>query len=924
MKSICLKLTVLLIFISLTSAGQVGNITGRVTDSKTGAPLQGASITNKKTGKTVASAADGSFSIAGNAGDELGITITGYSAGSVTATSATGVSVQLDPSATVLSDVIMVGTRRLSRMKAETPVPVDVLNVGQMTMSTARADLTSMMNYAAPSFNYNKQSGSDGADHIDLATLRGLSPDQTLVLVNGKRRHQTAFVAVFGTRGRGSSGTDLSALPYNAVERVEILRDGASAQYGTDAIAGVINLVLKKSTGVFTGNAGYSAYSDKKFNPYFKKQLGQYVYENGMDGNAFNFNGNYGVRIGKQGGFMNFTANFINQGKTYRQVLETDPNSADYLPTNIYRRAHGDGSLTAGGVFMNMEAPVNDKGSVFYAFGGYNYKSSDAFAFTRNWSARPDRFPTASDGSLIYVPDIMKLTADGDTFFNPHIQTKVTDYSLAAGVRGTFSCGWDWDLSNSFGYNDFHFYGDKTFNASLGADKTHFDDGGFNLFLNTANFAVSKNVCSDLFLAFGGELRSEGYKLYAGEEASYKNFDPNGDKATGSQGFPGYQPSDEVNASRTVLSGYGNAEWKVSKSFSLDAALRYGNFSDFGETWNSKLAGLLKVGNQFAFRGSISNGFRAPSLAQINFSSTFTTVQGGEIAEVKIAPNRSVITRTAGIPDLKQERSVNASLGFTCSPIPSLNISVDAYQVKIWDRVVLSGQFSADDNTLDPALTDTMRNLNVSYAQFFANAVNTTNMGLDVVVDYNKKLRNGRYVRALFSGNFQKMQIDNVNVPGKLNNTEDHRESFFSDRERAFLLASAPKTKFSLNAEYGTKKWSVGARVTYFGKVEILGYGEDGLGVDPQVPTDADPNVYVPDRYIYSGKYVTDAYVTYHINKHLQFSMGADNLFNVHPELGVNPLARGWAFNNETGGPWDAVQMGGNGTRLFARVGFNF
>jgi iron complex outermembrane receptor protein len=924
MKSTILRLAACMLLFSVSAFAQQAEITGKVTDSKSGAPLSGATIVNKSTGKTSLSGTDGGYIIAGKKGDAIAVTMTGYGSVTLTVGASAMLAIQLNPSAAVLSDVVMVGTRRSGRMKTETPVPVDVLNVDQMTLSTARTDLTSMMNYAAPSFNYNKQSGSDGADHIDLATLRGLSPDQTLVLVNGKRRHQTAFVAVFGTRGRGSSGTDLSAIPYNAVERVEILRDGASAQYGSDAIAGVINLVLKKNTGIFSGNLGYSAYHDKEFNPYFKKELGQYVYENAFDGNTVNFNSNYGVTLGKRGGYIHFAGNYLSQGKTYRQVLETDASSDKYLPTNIYRRAHGDGSITSGGLFLNMEAPMNDRGTVFYAFGGSNYKSSDAYAFTRNWSARPDRFPTAADGSLIYVPDIMRTTADGDTFFNPHIQTKVSDYSLAAGVRGTFASGWDWDLSNSYGRNDFHFYGDKTFNASLGADKTHFDDGGFNYAMNTTNLVVSKNLCADLFTAFGAEYRTENYNLYAGEEGSYKNYDPNGDKATGSQGFPGYQPSDVVKAKRNVISAYANAEWKVSKSFSMDAALRYGSFSDFGETWNSKLAGLLKVGDHFSFRGSVSNGFRAPSLAQINFSSTFTTVQGGEIAEVKIAPNTSAITRAAGIPELKQERSLNTSLGFICNPLPSLNISVDAYRIRIWDRVVLSGQFSADDNTLDPALTALMQNLKVSYAQFFANAVNTTNMGIDFVADYNKKLSGGKYIKGVFSGNFQRMDINNINVPGKLNNTEDHRKGFFSDREQAFLLASAPKTKFALTAEYGTSKWSVGTRVTYFGKVNLLGYGEDGLGINPQVPTDADENVYVPDSYFYGGKYVTDVYVTYRVTKSLQLSAGADNLLNVHPDLGVNPLARGWAFNNETGGPWDAVQMGGNGTRIFARIGFHF
>ena len=905
-----------------TALAQKQTVSGKITDSKTGSPISGVSVTVRSTNTGTVSAADGSFSILAGANDVLEISIIGYKKQVVELNGRTTVSVSMEALAETLTEMVLVGTRRSGRVKLETPVPVDVVNVGQISATTARTDITSILNYAAPSFNYNKQSGSDGADHIDLATLRGLGPDQTLGLINGKRRHQTAFVAVFGTRGRGNSGTDLSALPVNAIDRVEILRDGASAQYGSDAIAGVINLVLKKTTGVFSGNIGYGTYYDPKYNPNSEKGYKQYVHDGAFDGNTFNFNGNYGFKVGSKG-FLNLSMNLITQGKTYRQALDTNANSKDFMYTNVYRRAHGDGSVLNAGGFMNMEVPINGNTS-FYAFGGYNYKASDAFAFTRNWSARPDRFPTNTNGSLIYVPSIMRITGDADTFYNPHIQTLISDASLAAGVKGKSAKGLNWDLSNSIGINNFHFFGDKTFNASKGASQTHFDDGGFNFLQNTLNANFSKELTEMLNLAFGAEYRYERYKLFAGEEASYKNYDPSGDKATGAQGFPGYQPNDEVNANRSVLGVYGDVEADITKSFLVGAAVRFENYSDFGSTLNLKLATRLKASSNFNLRGSVSTGFRAPSLQQINFSSTFTTVQGGNISEVKIAPNYSPITKAAGIPELKQEKSLNASLGFAWKPVSELSITIDGYLVKIRDRVVLSGQFSVDDNTLDPALIAAMQGLKVGLAQFFANAVNTTNRGIDIVIDYNKKLDSKQNFRALFTGNFQKMKINKINTPSKLNDTEDHRKTFLSDREQKFILASAPNTKFAVNLEYGIEKITFGTRLTYFGKVNLLGYGEDGLGINPQVPSDANSNVYVPDSYNYSGKLVTDLYFNLKLNKSLNLSLGTDNLFNVHPDLGINPLARGWAFNNETGGPWDAVQMGGNGRRLFARIGFSF
>lgn len=920
-----LKPLLFLVFIFLTQTilAQRQAVTGKVTDSKTGNPVTGATVIVRATKAGTTTTADGSFTIQAAANDVLEISMVGYKTITIGVNGRTSLTVSIESASQELTEIVLVGTRRNGRVKTETPVPVDVVNIGQVTATTARMDITSILNYAAPSFNYNKQSGSDGADHIDLATLRGLGPDQTLVLINGKRRHQTAFVAVFGTRGRGNSGTDLSALPLSAIDRVEILRDGASAQYGSDAISGVINLVLKKTTGVFSGNIGYGTYYDKKYNPHFKEGYKQYVHDGAFDGNAITFNGNYGVKLGDKGGFLNFTMNVLHQGKTYRQALDTNAGSKNFMYTNIYRRAHGDGSLTNIGGFVNMEVPLSGT-THFYAFGGVNHKSSDAFAFTRNWSARPDRFPTDNNGRIIYVPSIMRITGDADTFFNPHIQTKIRDLSLVAGVKGKSSGGWDWDISNAIGSNNFHFYGDKTFNASKGASQTHFDDGGFNFAQNTVNASFSKELTTAFNLAFGAEYRYERYKLFAGEEASYKNYDATGDKATGAQGFPGYQPGDEITATRSVIGVYADAEADITKGFLVGAAVRFENYSDFGSTFNVKLATRVKASSNFNLRGSVSTGFRAPSLQQINFSSTFTTVQGGTIAEVKIAPNYSPITRAAGIPKLKQEKSVNFSLGFAWKPVPDLSVTVDGYLVKIKDRVVLSGQFSVDDNTLDPALITAMQQLDVSLAQFFANAVNTTNKGIDIVFDYNKKISKGQSFRGLFTANFQKMNIDKINVPVKLDDSQDHRKTFLSDREQKFILASAPNTKFAFNLEYGINNFTVGTRLTYFGKVVLLGYGEDGLGIDPKVPSDADANVKVADQYNYGGKLVTDLYFNYKFNNKISFSWGLDNLFNIHPDLGINPAARGWAFNNETGGPWDAVQMGGNGTRLFARLGFSF
>jgi iron complex outermembrane receptor protein len=578
---------------------------------------------------------------------------------------------------------------------------------------------------------------------------------------------------------------------------------------------------------------------------------------------------------------------------------------------------------------LNMRAPLGSSNASFYAFGGFNQKWSDAYAFTRSWNSKPERFPTDGNGNLIYVPSIMYSVNNGDgsfdTVYNPHIQTHVQDASLSAGVEWKTNGGWNWDVSNTIGGNNFHYFGDKTFNASLGAEPNHLDDGGFSFLQNAVNADLSKklpSVARGLNLAFGGEFRFENYKIYKGEEASWQLYDV--DKAPGSQGYPGYRPADEVNDDRTVEGVYADAELDATEAWLLGGAVRYEHYSDFGSTLNFKFDTRYKLAHEFNLRGSFSSGFRAPSLAQINFSNTFTTVQAGNILEVKIAPNYSEIAKAAGIPNLQQEKSLNASLGFAWKALPELTITVDGYWVQIKDRVVLSGQFSADDPDLDPALTDVLKELKVAYAQFFANAVNTTNTGVDIVFDYKKRFGGNKHFNALLTGNIQSMTIDKINVPEKLSGTETLRKTFYSDREQKFLLASAPKQKFALSLEYGLNKLAIGARVTYFGKIDLYGYGEDGSGIDPKVPTDANPDVYVADQYIYGGKFVPDVYLSYKLCKGASLFIGADNFTNVHPDYGFVQSAKYWAFNNETGGPWDAVQMGFNGIHLFAKLAFNF
>jgi iron complex outermembrane recepter protein len=947
MKKITIFSQAIIICLTLISFSYAQTISGKVTDATTGSAIEFASVAIKGTKQGTTTNSAGNFTLTAKAGTTLVVSATGYSPQEIKATE--NISVALQPQATDLTDVVVVGTRGLARAKTETAVPIDVIKINQVGTPTAKMDLTSVLNMAAPSFNYNKQSGSDGADHVDLGTLRGLAPDQTLVLINGKRRHTTALVGLFGTRGKGSSGTDLNAFPQAAVDRIEILRDGASAQYGSDAMAGVINIILKKDINHWTVNAGWAGYYDTKFNASKFNAGNQYVAGNKIDGQTFTFSATNGFAIGNNGGFASFALDALTQGKTYRQADTTDwandKNALPFLGTG--RRAFGDGSVNSYGALYNMELPIKNSRSVFYSFASVKTRESDAFAYSRNFSARPERFPVTLGGDLIFVPSIMQVANDGETYYNPHIGTNINDASIALGLKGKTARNWNWDGSITTGKNDFQFFGSGTFNASdLGnTTKNYFEDGGFRFRQATVNLDFSKSfnkVAYGLNIGYGFEYRNEKYTINKGEEASYvgyyssditfPNLDPSDNVralAVGSQGFPGFSPADTVTATRNNFSAYVDGELNITNKWMIDAAIRAENYSDFGSVATFKFATRLKATDNLNLRGSVSTGFRAPSLQQLNFRNTLTNFSQGQLVQTLIARNGDAISKAAGIPNLKEETSVNASVGFAWKPIKGLTVTIDGYMVKVKDRVVVSGSFSKDDITLPISLTSQLASLNISTAQFLTNAVNTTNMGLDVVADYTKRWED-KTVKLLLAGNIQNVKIDKVNVPAQLSSTELNKKTFYSDREASLLKASAPASKFSLSGQYNCKKIGFGATLTSFGAIKILGFGDGAIGTDNPNYGGINPQVYddlgniIPEIANYKNKITTDIFASYKISKAISFFVGADNVFNIHPDFTAAPNAKQGAIGNETGGPWDAVQMGYNGRKLFTKLVLNF
>lgn len=841
-------------------------VSGKITGND-GKPVAGATVQVKQTGKSVLADEDGMYRITAVSGNDLIVTGVNFETKQIHVGSSGTIDVMMNRSLIELVPVAVVGSRSLKRSATETPAPVDVIPISRVMNQQAQVDINQILQYVAPSFNSNKQSGADGADHVDPATLRGLGPDQTLVLVNGKRRHQSALVNLYGTRGRGNTGTDLNTIPAAAIERIEILRDGASAQYGSDAIAGVINIILKNNVKQFTANVtGGTAITG--YGSSLKSPKGKII-PHTSDGEQLNANINYGFALANKG-FINVTGDIFRKEKTHR------PNYTPLFPDN-FRKEFGDMSATNASIYFNSVIPLKGV-TEFYWFGGLNYRKGDAAAYTRD--------PESERNVLAIYPN----------GFDPHIQSSITDPSISAGIRAKWG-EWSADFNVTYGSNKFKYEVDHSLNASMEASSpTHFNAGGFKLsqYLAGTDFTRSfENVGQGLNLALGAEFRHEQYSIFAGELNSYKTYGPiqfitsNGDtvyRPGGSQGFPGFQPADEAKKGRNNLGVYADAELDVLKDLLIAGAIRMENYSDFGITSNYKLATRFKLFKNVFFRSSVSTGFRAPSLPQINFSSTYTDVVAGKIIDKKIAPNYSNIAKQVGIPELKQETSVNYSAGITARS-GNFSLTLDGYSVAIKDRIVLTGAFDTGDDKIGTIL----QSLNVGAAQFFTNAIDTRTQGFDVIATWSHKWGKSSFNTTL-AGNFNKMKITGIKTSALLKGKEN---IYFGDREKAFLVASAPPHKINFSVEYDISRFSAFARLIHFAAVNLVNYGND---IDH-----------------YQGKFVTDLSIGYKITDKVNVTVGGTNILDIYPTYQDPGLT-------ESAGMWDAVQMGFTGAFYFARV----
>lgn len=753
--------------------------------------------------------------------------------------------------------VNIVGSRRVGNTSAtDTPVPVDYIPLTKAAEQSGQFDLAQTLANISPSFNSTRQTGADGADLIDSAALRGLGSDQTLVLVNGKRRHTTALVNLFGARNRGNTGTDMNALPTLAIKDVQVLRDGAAAQYGSDAIAGVLDIELRKDLGC-EAVAGFGEYSKH-------------------DGKNWLASAYCGVAVAD--GVLGITGEYYDRGRSNR----SDPGSL---------RIIGDTKSKNETVYVNGEFPVGP-GKLYLTAGAQTRDASSA-AWARG-GVGSDDIPSRNSAAMY------------PNGFVPFINGDIDDRYGIIGYRTRIG-EWASDFSQTYGYNRMRYNISHTLNASIanldlinggkGVSPSQFDAGGFSFRQLTSNADFSRfydDVLGGLNAAFGFEYRKENYQIFAGEPGSYIDADGVGVGGNaGSQGFPGFQPGDATNRDRHSTAAYVDFEADIAPRTKLQAAARHEHYSDFGSTTTGKLAAAFKATDDVLLRASASTGFRAPSLQQVYFSSTFTDFVAGVPTDVVLAPNGGRVANAAGIPKLHEEKSKSYTLGTTWTPVKNISVTADLYRIQIDNRIVLSGRFDADNY---PALGAILQNLGVGQAQFFVNSVDTRTQGLDLTASHRTSLGGGK-LNTYLAMNFSKTEVTGVHAPASL---VGHEDVLLSERERLFIEQGGPRRKATLDFDY-----TLGQLETDF---RIIHYGPQTLGTFDGPP--------VPDQY-YKSKTSADLAFTWAFTEKTKLTVGGTNIFNVHPTQ-QNP------DETDNGFKYESVQFGLNGAAYFARLSHKF
>ena len=965
-KTRTLFLTLLLAAFQLSVYAQSTKVQGVVNDSQN-LPMPGVTVLIVGTSQGVITDAEGKFSLDAEVGAKIRFSFVGFKSREITVDGSQNNYTITLQEGVELGEITVLGSRNKSRTVIESPVPIDVLDIPELVNTAPQLNVNQILNYVAPSFTSTTQTVSDGTDHIDPAALRGLGPDQVLVLVNGKRRHTSSLVNVNGTVGRGSVGTDLNAIPAYAIKRIEVLRDGAAAQYGSDAIAGVINIVLKDQTDGL----------EMAVNGGMNNSAGGNNHTGGIDGEQVQLNANYGIPLTKNGGFVNFTGTLFTRNPTYRagkdgfsgsifnaynaieRVAGTDGfdvANLDFeklksygqqvthfdaafkskiagaedlsalqklLQSNVtdaelaargqtrmdYSMQVGQSALRSGQLMSNLQLPIGENFR-FYSFGGLSYRNGQAAGFYR----RPDQ---SRANTLVYPNG-----------FLPQIHSNVADQSMAVGIQGKTATGWDLDFSNTWGRNAFEFNIANSSNATMNrSTPLAVYAGGFAFQQNTTNVDFAKYFSSMLNgtnIAFGMEYRFENYQLMAGQQESYARYDKNGDVVRGNtpddllvrdalgrtrpggiQVFPGFKPTNERNKYRNSYAAYFDFESDLSDKVMIGLAGRYENYSDFGDTFNGKFTSRFGISDHFSLRMAASTGFRAPSLHQLHFNATSTNFINGIPFDVGTFSNDSRIAQLLGIPKLKQEKSLSGSMGVTADiPATDITISLDGYYTGVQDRVVLTGNFARPSKATTGAQRELQRLFdaaNSTRARFFANAIDTETMGVDLVVSHKISLGAAMLTNNLALNMNQTRQVGDIKA-SKVLADAGLTKTYFGERDRIFFEQAMPRTKANLTHSLKANKLTVFLRNTYFGQV-----------TNPNKSSDA------KEYPVYGGKIVTDLSIGYDLTSDTNLTVGANNLFDVYADMVTPDLTSGNNFIY----PRATSQFGMNGRYLFFRLNFS-
>ena len=864
MRFLLTLVVILLPGIIIAQATLSGSIKGK------GEVLSGASVSASPSGKGTSADNEGKYSLKLPAGNyTITFSFAGFVSQQVNVQLTNGeqktVDIDMSEDTKGLEDVIVVGARSAPRTSTTTPLPIDVISAADLK-STAQPSFDKQLQYRVPSFNTVNTPVNDATTLLDPYEIRNLGPSRTLILINGKRKNLSSLLYVQFAPGRGETGADLAAIPVDAIKRVEILRDGASAQYGSDAIAGVMNVVLKDRyqfsslniTGGITGKGDGANY-----------------------GIAFNSGSNIGSK-----GYINYTVDFSQQNNAIRSgnihvpteiATFGDPSQPNTDPTNkaiidflkVYptgKNNNGTGEISAAKFNVNLGLPVGDAGQ-FYTNAAIVVKKvfSNANYRTPYWRTDAGLLHRRIPGAPNYTGGTDPLY-EGYLGYEPSFEGDLLDYNGTFGFKNVKN-GWNHDVSITFGGNQQLYTVENTVNRSLGTSSpTSFKPGGYGFSHIVGNYDVSKSIKENFTLAFGTEVRRESYKIVSGDTASYSQ--------QGANSFPGIRAENAGTNSRFNFGAYLDATYDITKDFLINGAIRGEKYSDFGEAFVWKLSSRYKIADNFAvIRASASTGFRAPTLHQIYAQSTQASFAGGTIVLSGLFNNRSKQAFALGIPRLEAEKSTNFTLGLGLNPIKNLSITLDFYGITIKNRVVYSSSITTPDKDLPVPLTELGRILkdnDLESVQFFINGIKTQTQGIDFVASY-KNIGLGKGKLAVnVAGNYTTTNKI-VGTPNEPPAIKAAGASILNTQVKSLLTEGRPLFKAVIGFDYNIKKFGISLNNTVFGPTKFQDLDNGGSQMN---------NI----KQVFKTAIVTDLNVGYNFTDKISFSVAVNNIFNVLPK----------------------------------------